>query len=121
MTDHTTLRTLAEAATPGPWSVEQDRDVWELYVGRDGQHHGYKLIKAPKDDPEVECYWPSAADSTYLAACDPQTILALLDELETLRAALWELLATHGDPCRLGDDCPAVTMARAALAAGSGR
>lgn len=66
------IRALAAKATPGPWSVEEDAHHWELYAGRDAQRHGYKLVKAPKDDPDVECYWPAPADARYIAALDPR-------------------------------------------------
>jgi len=59
-------------------------------------------------------------DAQYIAACDPQTILALCDALDDERAKvamLREILSTHSGICFEScehDDCAA---ARAALAA----
>lgn len=73
------LAALARAATPGRRTVEEDDEYWELYAGRGVDRHGYKLIKAAKaDHPDVECYWPAAADSAFVEACSPEVIAALV-------------------------------------------
>lgn len=78
MTDHATLRTLAEAATPGPWVADAPAGFGTIFAGVLGDSSRW-LFDPVKGTNE---------DAAYIAACDPQTILALLDELETLRAAL---------------------------------
>lgn len=61
------LRALAESATPGPWihneygSVRNPYGQWMLNAG-------------------------SVSDAAYIAAASPQTVLALLDEIERLRS-----------------------------------
>ena len=62
---HDELRSLAAAATPGPWTAGP------FGVSSASQ----PFVPATQDD------------ARYMAACDPQTILALLDEIERLRAA----------------------------------
>lgn len=66
VTDHATLRSLAEAATPGLGTGDP---VVVLFDYEEGG-----IVRE--------------ADAAYIAACDPTTVIALLDELETLRAAL---------------------------------
>lgn len=63
-----TLRALALAATPGPWRTSGDRQVYEAICG-------FTVAGVRRD-----------YDAAYIAACDPQTILALLDRLDRLEA-----------------------------------
>ena len=65
MSDRVELRRLAEAAAPGPYHAVGSA-VW-----RDGGGTVY--------------HW-TEADAAYLAAVDPQTVLALLGEVDALRA-----------------------------------
>jgi hypothetical protein len=76
MADLDTLRMLAEEATPGKWERDGDfvRDTVGLRIA--------ECFANWKPDERI------AADASYIAACDPQTILALLDENERLRAAI---------------------------------
>ncbi len=70
--DRAKLRTLAEAATPGPWIPGDDEDSDMVLVG-----------PAAFDDivtnPVVSLH--SEANAVFIAAANPTTILALLDEL----------------------------------------
>lgn len=81
MTDIDTarLRELAEAATPGPWEWEGD-GLWRHQSPTD-----YAAIVtadyAPDTGPTVEC---SDANGAYIAAANPQTVLALLDRIAEL-------------------------------------
>ncbi|RXZ42654.1 ead/Ea22-like family protein [Crenobacter cavernae] len=68
------LRTLAEAATPGPWSSDKAipargfcAQVWDL--------HGRALVTHDSVSERA------SVDCAYIAAANPATILALLDEL----------------------------------------
>lgn len=45
------------------------------------------------------CDGHSDADASFIAACDPQTVLCLVDELERLRAAL-DKYGEHTGACR---------------------
>jgi hypothetical protein len=73
------LRELAEAATPGPWMVE-GRDVFEpiqVYA------HSRDVCAFDTYDHRPDERGP---DAEYVAAANPQTVVALLDEVERLRA-----------------------------------
>lgn len=58
------LRELAEKAAPGPWHVEDDGGIPSGWVFPHG------------------AYSSSAADNEFIAACDPQTVQALLGVVE---------------------------------------
>lgn len=79
-TDYARLRALAEAATPGPWSAGETTD-WE-----DVPQASVNSSNAPItwDDHGGEVFKPE--DAAYIAAVNPPTLIALLDELERLRA-----------------------------------
>ena len=82
MTDHDDLRAKALAATPGPYFVAID-DAEECGPHRNS---GLSLVDTGRngDWPIARfCETPSAQ---WIAATDPQTILALLDEIAALRA-----------------------------------
>lgn len=104
--DYAELRAAAEAATPGPWvSADNKRgptkSVWLEYTAREvresewgpnfpdrpsryGPHRDYianciKLWKQPGDAKD---------NARYIALANPQTVLALLDELDDWRGGL---------------------------------
>lgn len=89
MTDHAELRRLAKAATPGPWTLYVPED----YQGPD-ELPGYgvecaegRAIVWGALEPETGCQFDR--DAEFIAAANPNTILALLDEIDGL-------LAQHG-------------------------
>ena len=89
------LRALAEAATPGPWEDVSNR-------------YGYDVSETWAVEPVAPsvhniCHVTvGQRDAAYIAAADPQTVLALLDEIERLRGeGEWEY-ALQAD----GDDEP---------------
>lgn len=63
------LRRLAEAATPGPWE----------------QSEGGMYVDVVDDDSQV-AEVIRRADAAFIAAANPAAVLALLDEIERLRA-----------------------------------
>lgn len=91
MTPPADLERLAQAATPGPWTIEETADVWELYGGRNDLYHGYKLVKVPKEDADRVTYWPSTQDAAYIAAASPDTILDLLARLRAAESRVTAL------------------------------
>lgn len=94
------LRELAQAATPGPWTLEYDSDSGEY-----GQNYGRwpYALNGPKSThqwitPEfieqhshhvTEFADMTDEDAEFIAAANPATVLALLDKI----ALLQELLA----------------------------
>ncbi|MCI2959535.1 ead/Ea22-like family protein [Agromyces atrinae] len=73
------LRKLAENATPGPWFAEglDDEPAIAHSFDVDGYPPGYADFVFPD----------KAADAEFIAAFDPPTVIALLDELERLQSA----------------------------------
>ena len=63
------LKRIAEAATPGPW---------------DGTHHS-EVFKEHHIVCDVSCSDREIADTAYIATFNPETVLALIAELERLR------------------------------------
>lgn len=82
MIDEQKLRELCSNATPGPWSYSDEAKiatVASISHYRVGPDHG---------SPEMACYdhhAPDEIDAAFIAAANPATILALLDELATMR------------------------------------
>ena len=94
--DLSTLESLARAATPGPWTAE-----------RDGSNHRGKVYERSASGVEmIATVYCGAFDghgyatSEYIAAAHPGAVLALIEEVRTLRDRLnkWESIAErdHG-------------------------
>ena len=84
MTTYAALRALAEKATPGPWKHGPlFGEVWS----RDANG---------AMDTRVAGAWLLSDDGAYIAAADPATILALLDDLDAAQARIAELEASLG-------------------------
>ncbi|WP_341986876.1 ead/Ea22-like family protein [Pseudomonas aeruginosa] len=83
MTDHAELRRLAKAATPGPWRV-QTGCSWRRIGTDSGDGDVLRPCTHPHDG------WPDivapAENLKYIASANPNTILALLDEIDRLKA-----------------------------------
>ena len=115
------LRTLAEAATPGPWQVDITRHPYSM-VRLDGSfadgEHVERWIQTVRIDPQAKAPYPimvrSAGiahpgeppitmvhirpeDADYLAAVSPEVVLALLDTIDSLRASLHFQSTPEGD------------------------
>ncbi len=88
MTDHAELRRLAKAATPGPWRV-QTGCSWRRIGTDSGDGDVLRPCTHPYDG------WPDivapAENLKYIASANPKTILALLDEIDRLKAENEEL------------------------------
>lgn len=79
MTDTTTLRRLAEAATPGPWHDKMHCTV-------NSGHPHFEVVADTEMDHER-----MTENAAYIAAVHPAAVLALLDEVERLRAEVARL------------------------------
>ena len=74
MIDTTKLRELAMKATPGPWLLRATE--WNLYLVQSGREG---------DGSIVDTAYSRRNDIDYIAAANPATVLALLDEIDRLR------------------------------------
>ena len=72
--DTTKLRELAQKATPGPWLLWATE--WNLYLVQSGREG---------DGSIVDTAYSRRNDIDYIAAANPATVLALLDEIDRLR------------------------------------
>ncbi len=98
----TDLRRLAEAATPGPWHWEGDAPDGapeHCPHGTEWTDHGPDLLPADSGPPDYKSVITSSgfdasslhisdADAAYIAAANPQAVLALLDRVARLEVAL---------------------------------
>ena len=87
------LRNLALRATPGPWTMEHE-NIW-YYENGYTKHLAYFCQGDDVDDSQDD------ANTRYVAAADPATVLALLDELEAAEKLNAELMEKQ----RLIDIC----------------
>ena len=91
MTDTKELRKLAEAATPGPWNYYDD----SLSTGRiEIVALGKTVTRIYRSVPEED-----GANAEFIAAANPQTIIALLDTTEAQAAEIEELKASTITHC----------------------
>lgn len=88
MTDHAELRRLAKAATPGPWTlyVPEDYQGPEELPGYGVECAEGRAIVWGALEPETGCQFDR--DAEFIAAANPQAILAMLDEIDRLRSRL---------------------------------
>lgn len=78
MTDHTQLRKLAEAATPGPWWSNRTN----LLIVNDGKGSSEWLVATVAMNTYKD---QGRYNSQFIAAANPQAVIELLDEIERLR------------------------------------
>lgn len=92
MTDHAELRRVAEAATPGPWEYQAP----------------LKILAADRTSIVLialshASYREDEANSRLIAAANPKTILALLDEIDGMKASGWR---NHSVNYARAEKCP---------------
>lgn len=83
----TELEKLARAATPGPWHAFSNRapDCDPLHLSGVASKSGSVVVEA---FIPYEAYGCEPNDAAYIAACHPQTLLALIADLRRCREAL---------------------------------
>ncbi len=109
-------RTLAEQATKGPWlSGDMGHDNQAIVID-ETTRTPIGIIHPRVDTPDGAPFLDQAlANAAYIAACSPDVLLAQLDEIDRLRAALRdcvEVLELDGTPESLR---PQVARAQALL------
>ena len=82
------LREVAEKATKGRWAVEFDDEIYST----DGLNHEQIAMVFSENE---------ARDAAFIAAANPATVLALLDELESKDRRNAELEAKLANPVLL--------------------
>ena len=98
------LREIATSATPGPWEARVkariDPGYYEGYAGAGPEHASY--WEPGKDGRHVSGESKAERDGAFIAAFNPQVVLALLGcakVLKDVRASVLEL------ECRADEDC----------------
>lgn len=83
------LRSLAKTATPGKWWIDSHGEALVAFTDE-----GMKTVLKPEHLREKAhrdestgglSYWPNDSDASWIAAAQPQNIIALLDRLEAER------------------------------------
>lgn len=94
--DYQVLREAAEKATKGRWAVEFDDEIYST----DGVNHEQIAMVFSENE---------ARDAAFIAAANPATVLAMLDELESAEKRIAELEANKCKPVMFidGDISPA--------------
>lgn len=82
------LREAAEKATKGQWAVEFDDEIYST----DGVNHEQIAMVFSENE---------ARDAAFIAAANPATVLAMLDELESAEKRIAELEARAFNPAIL--------------------
>ena len=100
MTDMEKLRTLAEAATPGPWvsgdpsfgngNAQMIVSISDRAMGRD--------IQGPN-------LHPALFDVEFIAAANPAAVLGLLDQIDAAESKLAAVRALHFEDTFLSGAC----------------
>ena len=75
------LRTLAVAATPGPWIP-----AGPSYGDAFPRYFNCVVVESESDDSPDICNDVEHGDADYIAAANPATLIALLDALEAAQA-----------------------------------
>lgn len=86
MIDTTTLREIAEAATQGAWVWREPSQSPQWGDrGPDLTGEGDRLVLSAVSGDDGANLYVDAKDAEYITATNPQTVLALLDEIDRLR------------------------------------
>ncbi|WP_324628478.1 ead/Ea22-like family protein [Pseudomonas aeruginosa] len=86
MTDHAELRRLAEVATPGPWVTDAQQNGAIFNIESES---GDMCIAMSQENPaptRLEINEQRRANAEWIAAANPKAIIALLDEIDGLKA-----------------------------------
>ncbi|HGG5185434.1 TPA: ead/Ea22-like family protein [Salmonella enterica] len=95
--DKQALREVAERATKGPWKVFSDIDTKTFAIHTPRDKRCENVIKWGGFD----CQPNAEANAEFIAAANPATMLALLDELEAARQRIAELESKLSNPVLL--------------------
>ena len=104
------LERLAREATPGPWKVidaavaDRENYIWSIAAYREEiDRHATVLCSVKTDESgDSHCVTIARRDAEFIAACDPDTVLALLRVVRAA-AAVNESRCAPPCPAYLGD------------------
>ena len=82
MTDIKKLKTLAEAATPGPWDDYYETGIRPCVMAYDENDKGLRSVRAFIADTQFD------KDRAFIASANPEAVLGLIARIERLEAAL---------------------------------
>jgi len=95
--DLESLEQKARAASPGPWVVHADG----MEFGSSDRSTNPGIDTA---DGQVVCWWgtglcgiPQKPDAEFIASSNPETVLAMVEEIRSLRRALGDMLFAFDD------------------------
>lgn len=72
------LKDKAEKATPGPWNVDSLGNIFRTPHAKDEDYQPVVLLTKSSLDE----YAPTEADAAYIAAANPQVVLAMIELLQ---------------------------------------
>lgn len=72
------MRSIAGAATPGPWTAYDDENHWSLHQ-RDWP---FQILKAPKRGTPYAEYWPDPEDAAQIVSWPPEPAAAFATVLD---------------------------------------
>lgn len=107
MTNYAELTRLAEAATPGPWEIDEARQIFAKSVGE------YVAITEIEDFDPIP-FEQGAKDAEFIAAANPAVLLILLAENDALRKAV-KFSVEQFEKISSGDGSGHADIARAVL------
>lgn len=93
MTTNKQLRELASKATAGPWWIDSHGHRMSANGGLDTVFVADNRMGPATRHPETGnlSHWPNDWDASYIAVANPERVLALLDEIESMQAECEEL------------------------------
>jgi len=103
-------KALAMGPTQGPWDeIRHDYSRWTDIYQRSNRYATPILYVPPLSVLDGNDVWKESKDETmanakYIAACDPDTIRALLDEREALRRALSRILENEASDYKAAEE-----------------
>lgn len=101
------LKRLAEEATPGPWTYDKNLGWAYPQTRVKSEALGRSVANFVDGKPQFFCTIGKAerewANAAFIAAANPQNVLALITEVQTLRAELADATQAKQNTCGLLD------------------
>jgi len=106
------LKTLASAATPGPWFIEGAHNDYAIVGDVKGHTNGWAWPSTKVLQLDTYKMQPTRENAEFIAAASPDVVLALLAHLERLEkdVRLLAHLERLADDVRLADEKYALAM-----------